>query len=79
MIWSFKIFLKFEFLKKTYLFKLLKKNHQNCSLPWPHIWKVSFWDLNAENLVHLTWNDAYEIESIFMNHTVDYTKTYSHL
>jgi hypothetical protein len=39
--------------KKTYLFKMLKKNHQN----WPHIWKVSFWDLNAENLVHLTWND----------------------
>jgi hypothetical protein len=33
------------------------KNHQNCSLSWSHIWKVSFWDLNVENLVHLTWND----------------------
>jgi hypothetical protein len=42
---SFKIFLKFEFLK-IYLFKILK-NHQNCSLCWPHIWKVSFWDLNG--------------------------------
>ena len=43
---SFKIFLKFNF-SKTYLFKILKKNHQNCSLSWPHIWKVSFWDLNG--------------------------------
>jgi hypothetical protein len=56
---SFKIFLKFEFFfkKKAYLFKSLKINNQNCSLSWPYIWKVSFWDLNAENLVHLTWND----------------------
>jgi hypothetical protein len=42
--------------KKTYLLKFWK-NHQNCSLSWSHIWKVSFWDLNVENLVHLTWND----------------------
>jgi hypothetical protein len=26
-------------------------------LSWSHIWKVLFWDLNVENLVHLTWND----------------------
>jgi hypothetical protein len=46
---------------KTYLFTILKINHQNCSLSWPHIWKVSLWDLNAENLVHLTWNGPYII------------------
>jgi hypothetical protein len=56
---SFKIFLKFEFFE---LFKSLKINHQNCSLSWPHIWKVSFWDLNAENLVHLTFNDPYALD-----------------
>jgi hypothetical protein len=48
-IWIFKkpTFLKFW------------KNHQNCSLSWSYIWKVSFWDLNVENLVHWTWNDLY--------------------
>jgi hypothetical protein len=30
-------------------------------LSWSHIWKVSFWDLNVENLVHLTWNDPFAI------------------
>jgi hypothetical protein len=33
-------------------------------LSWSHIWKVSFWDLNVENLVHLTWNDPV---SLFMD------------
>jgi uncharacterized protein YfkK (UPF0435 family) len=56
---SFKIFLKFEFLKKPTFLKF-SKIHQNCSLSWPHIQKVSFWDLNVENLVHLTWNDSLE-------------------
>ena len=42
---SFKIFLKFKFFK-TYFFKILKKS-PNCSLSWPHIWKVLFWDLNG--------------------------------
>ena len=43
---SFKIFLKFEFFKNLH-FQNFKKNHQNCSISWPHIWKVSFWDLNG--------------------------------
>jgi hypothetical protein len=58
----FNIFLKFEFFfkkKPTYL--KFWKNHQSCSLSWPHTRKVSFWDLNAENYVQLTWNDPYAL------------------
>jgi hypothetical protein len=44
---SFKRFFKLEFLKKPTFLKFWKKNHKNCSLSWPHIWKVSFWDLNG--------------------------------
>jgi hypothetical protein len=61
---SFKILLKFAFLKNLPFYNFEKKNHQNCSLSWPHIWKVSFWDLNVENLVHLTWNDPLSLHSV---------------
>jgi hypothetical protein len=63
---SFKIFLKFEFFLKKTTFLKVRKNHQNGSLSWPYIWIVSFWDLNVENLVHLTWNDP----QIFLKHPV---------
>jgi hypothetical protein len=33
-------------------------------LSWSHIWKVSLWDLNVENLVHLTWNDPYVLFAV---------------
>jgi hypothetical protein len=73
--------LKFEFFKKNYIFKSLKINHQNCSLSWPHIWKVLFWALNAENLVYLTWNDPYALdraatgtgEDVWLEHSVQNT------
>jgi hypothetical protein len=29
------------------------------------MWKVLFWVLNAENLVHLTWNDPYNLRKDF--------------
>jgi hypothetical protein len=44
---SFKIFRNLKFLFKKPTLLQYWKRHQNCSLSWTHIWKVSFRELNV--------------------------------